>query len=118
MSQIVTCPPAGCKTINTSACIFYEGPSLLYTNVKTNDSVEVVIQKFDDFFQGIGSGLTINVLTDYRSNFEESDGKVYDGFLLNGVITITRTIDGNLENAINLTNLEADWTNRLILTYI
>lgn len=248
MAQIVTCPPAGCKTINTSACIFYEGPSLLFTGIKTNDSVEAVIQKFDAYLQGVipgigsdqisfekdvfeiahgfsvgdairhdgikwvkaqadllansgtvgvisdifdtnnftyqfggllaiggpwsdgvsyflntsvaggivteevytegqvrefigtgtpdgllleldlgdlysgttpGGGATpINIVTEYRSNFEESDGKVYAGYLLNSVITITRTLDGVLENAINLTNLETDWTNRLTLTYI
>lgn len=245
MAQIVTCPPAGCKTIQTSACVFYEGPSLLYTGIKTNDSVEVVIQKFDSFLQGIipgigsdtisfekdqfqiahglvvgnairndngvwvraqantlgnsgtvgivsavfdtnnftyqfgahfddgvtvwlegesyflsttvpggivleevysggevrefiGTGTSDGLLieldlgdlfqegvnpgniavTSYRSSFEVSDGKVYAGYLLNSVITITRTIDGILENAINLTNLEADWTNRLSLTYI
>ena len=65
-----------------------------------------------------GDGLTLNSVTDYRSSFEVSDGKVYAGYILNGGIVITRTIDGNLENAINLTNLEADWANRLLLTYI
>lgn len=246
MVQIVTCPPVGCKTINTSACIFYEGPSLLFTGISTNDSVEVVIQKFDAYLQGVipgigsesisfekdvfqiahglvlgdairhdgtiwvraqantlansgtigiisavfdtnnftyqfgghllvggpwsdgisyflsidvaggiveeesyddgevrefigtgtpngllieldlgdifGTGLVNpsdpNIVTNYRSSFEVTDLKVYAGYLLNGVITITRTIDGILENAINLTNLEADWTNRLNLTYI
>lgn len=246
MTQIVTCPPAGCKTINTSACIFYEGPSLLFTGISTNDSVEVVIQKFDAYLQGVlpgiasdqisfekdvfqiahgfiigdairnisgswvkaqadelansgtvgvisdvfdtnnftyqfgghllvggpwsdgisyfleidiaggivpeeiysegqvrefigtgtpdgllleldlgdifGTGLVNpsdpNTVTNYRSSFEIIDERVYAGYLFNGVITITRTIDGILENAINLTNLEADWTNRLNLTYI
>ncbi len=246
MAQIVTCPPVGCKTINTSACVFYEGPSLLFTGISTNDSVEIVIQKFDAYLQGIIPGIgsdaisfevdvfqiahglvigdairhngtiwvkaqanilansgtvgivsdvfdtnnftyqfgghllvggpwsdgvsyflsigtegaivpeetydeevrefigtgtpngllieldlgdlygkvtspgpgPINTVTSYRSSFEEVDEKVYAGYFLNGVITITRTIDGILENAINLTNLETDWTNRLSLTYI
>jgi hypothetical protein len=65
-----------------------------------------------------GGGLVLNTITNYRSIFESVDGKVYAGYLLNTVITITRTLDGVLENAINLTNLEADWTNRLNLTYI
>jgi hypothetical protein len=117
MSQIVTCPPAGCKTILSSACVFYEGPTLLATGVNTNDSVEVIIQKFNDIFSG-GGGLDLNTVTDYRSSFEIVDGKVYAGYLLNDVITITRTIDGNLESATNLTNLETDWTNRLSLTYV
>lgn len=249
MTQIVTCPPAGCKTINTSACIFYEGPVLLTTGINTNDSVEVVIQKIDEYlttfvgmapgdnetiikkdvfqiahgfapgdairnangiwvkaqaniyansgtvgvvsavfdtnnftyqwggylesgswelgesyflstivpggieleeqysagqvreFIGTGTehgllleldlgdlyessvtpgdpGGAINTVTDYRSSFEIVDGKVYAGYLLNGGIVITRTIDGVLENAQNLTNLEVDWINRLNLTYI
>lgn len=249
MAQIVTCPPAGCKSINTSACIFYEGPSLIYTGIKTNDSIEVVIQKINDFLQatlptlgsdqisfekevfqiahglqvgdairnenGIwvraqadilensgtvgvvsdvfdtnnftyqfgghltsgtwtsgvsyflsvdvpgaivpeqapygtgqvrefigtgtpdgllleldlgdlntggvvsgGGGGAVNDVESYRSVFEVSDGKVYAGYLLNSVPVITRTIDGILETAQNLTNLEADWTNRLSLTYI
>ena len=116
MAQIVTCPPAGCKTINTSACIFYEGPSLIYTGIKTNDSIEIALQKLDSYLQG--GGISINTVTSYRSSFEVSDGKVYAGYLLNSVITITRTLDGILENATGLTNLEADWTNRLSLTYI
>lgn len=248
MPQIVTCPPAHCKTILSSACVFYEGPTLLNTGINTNDSVEVIIQKIDEYLQnnvpgtgggetsfeqdvfqiahgfqvgdairnangvwvkaqanifansgtvgvvsdvfdtnnftyqfgghlvgggpwlegesyflstsvpgGIvleesysggqvreflgtgtehgllleidlgdlyqsgvvpGEGLVLNTVTNYRSSFESVDGKVYAGYLLNGGITITRTINGILENAINLTNLEADWLNRLILTYV
>jgi len=252
MAQIVTCPPAGCKTILSSACVFYEGPALMTTGVNTNDSVEVIIQKIDEYltinsgggpgdnetsfnkdvfqiahgFQvgdairnangvwvkaqanvfansgtvgvvsdvfdtnnftyqfaghlagggpwiegesyflsttvpgGIvleevyssgqvrefigtgtahgllleidlgdlyqsnvepgepGGGGAINTVTDYRSSFEISDGKVYAGYLLNNSPVITRTIDGNLETAQNLTNLEADWTNRLSLIYV
>jgi len=250
MAQIVTCPPAGCKTILSSACVFYQGPTLLTTGINTNDSVEVVIQKLNEYleyWQGVGPGDNetiikkdvfqiahgfvagdairrdgirwvkaqantlpnsgslgvvssvfdtnnfsyqwgghldaggpwtigtsyflstqvagqivpeedytsgqvrefigtgtehgllleidlgdlyqsgvnpgtpggpINTITDYRSSFESIDGKVYAGYLLNGGIVITRTLDGNLENAQNLTNLEADWTNRLSLTYI
>lgn len=251
MPQVVTCPPAHCKTILSSACVFYEGPTLLNTGINTNDSVEVVIQKIDDWLlanvptggggggtdtfeqsvfqiahgfvvgdairnangvwvkaqantlansgtvgvvsdvfdtnnftyqfgghlsgggpwtegesyflstttpgaivleemyddgevrefigtgtaQGLlleidlgdlwttgvitdGGGGAINLVTDYRSSFEVSDGKVYAGYLLNGSPVINRTIDGVLEVAQNLTNLETDWTNRLSLTYV
>jgi len=248
MAQVVTCPPAGCKSINTSACIFYEGPVLMTTGINTNDSVEVAIQKIDEYlsyWQGVGPGDNeniikkdvfqiahgfvvgnairhdgikwvkaqanilansgtvgvvsavfdtnnftyqwggyiasgswdlgvsyflsttvagdivleeqygsgqvrefigtgtehgllleldlgdlyesgvepgpggaINTVTSYRSSFEITDGKVYAGYLLNEGIVITRTIDGILENAQNLTNLEADWINRLNLTYV
>lgn len=247
----VTCPKSSCKTILSSACVFYEGESLLYTGIKTNDPVEIALQKIDRFlkntlptlasdqvsfekdvfqiahgllvgdavkqdvsgvwvkaqanelnnsgtlgivsdvfdtnnftyqFGGLldvggpwvngisyflsttvagqivpeeiytegqvrefigtgtpdgllieldlgdlfdsgvvntgGGGSAVNEVTEYRSSFETSDGKVYAGYLLNNTIVITRTIDGILENAINLTNLETDWTNRLSLTYV
>jgi len=245
--MITTCTKDGCPSIHSSACVFYEGPSLIYTGISTNDSVEIALQKLNDFlmtsipnagsdqisfekeaFQighnlvvgnairndagvwvkaqadvlnnsgtigivsdvrdvnnftyqfgghltgdwvdgtsyflstGVAGGIVpeenysdgqvrefigtgtpagllieldlgdiqspgvinggervpINEVTSYRSSFETSDGKVYAGYYLNNIITITRTIDGILENAINLSNLEADWTNRLSLTYI
>lgn len=249
MSQIVTCPPSGCKTIVNSACAFYYGPSLIGTGIATNDSVEVIIQKIDQYLMnnvgggpgdnetilkkdvfkiahgfsvgeairntngvwvkaqanilansgsigivcdvfdtnnfsyqwgghmdvggpwevgksyflstqvaggvvleeqysagqvreflgtgtehgllieidlgdlystsvnGGGGDINLNIVTDYRSSFESSDGKLYVGYILNNNIVITRTLDGVLENAINLTNLEADWINRLNLIY-
>lgn len=120
MAQVVTCPPAGCKTILSSACVFYEGPELLETSISTNDSVEVVIQKINEWCvdNSGGGGLVLNTVEDYRSDFEPSDNRVYDGYYLNGVEVIGRTIDGNLEYAQNLSNLEADWANRLNLTYV
>ena len=67
---------------------------------------------------GTGGGGATNTITDYRSAYESSDNKVYDGYLLNGVITITREKDSTIEFAQSLTNLETDWINRLNLTYI
>lgn len=72
----------------------------------------------EDGVLGGGGGGATNTVTSYRSSFEEIDGKVYAGYLLNSNITITRIINGILESAINLTNLETDWINRLTLTYI
>ena len=63
-------------------------------------------------------GGAAHTVTDYRSSYESIDGKIYDGYLLDTVITITRELDGTIEQAQNLTNLEIDWTNRLTLTYI
>ena len=238
-----TCIKPGCPSIHSSACVFYEGSSLIYTGINTNDSLEKAFQKLEtllstaipgagsdqvsfekDVFQighgfivgnairhdgvnwvkaqanslansgtigivsdvrdvnnftyqfggilssgswvdGVSYFLSINspgavvpeetysegevrefigtgtpdgllieldlgdlysgnvvtpdsTVTDYRSSFEASDGKIYAGYHLDSVITITRTIDGVLENAIGLTNLEADWINRLSLTYV
>ena len=56
-------------------------------------------------------------VTDYRSSYENNQ-YIYAGYLLDSVITITRTINHIVENAQSLTDLETDWTNRLTLTYI
>jgi len=66
---------------------------------------------------GTGGGAS-HTVTDYRSSYEIVDGKIYDGYLLDTVITITREINGVIESATGLTNLETDWTNRLTLTYV
>jgi len=66
---------------------------------------------------GGGGGGPTNTVTDYRSSFE-ADGYVYAGYLLNSVITITKTFDGVINTATGLTDLETDWTNRLTLTYV
>jgi hypothetical protein len=70
-----------------------------------------------NFDIGAGGGAS-NTVTSYRSSWEVSDGKIYDGYLLNAVITITREINGVIETATGLTDLETDWTNRLSLTFI
>lgn len=116
--MIVTCPRSQCTDLISSACVFYEGMSLLNTNIKTNDSVEIAIQKIDQAIGTGGGGTPLNVVEDYRSSFEEIDNRVYAGYNLNTLPAITRTIDGVLQNAINLTNLETDWANRLNLTYV
>ena len=48
----------------------------------------------------------------------EADEYIYSGFLINGVIVIKRVKDSIEEFAQGLTALEADWTNRLTLSYI
>ena len=124
----ISCPKNQCKTLTSSACVFYEGESLLYTGITTNMPIETALQTLDSFLQeNIGEGgecncpdptPIYNTVASYRSSFEESDDNVYAGYLLNSITTITRTINGNLENAINLTNLEVNWLNRLTLTYV
>ena len=66
----------------------------------------------------LSTGSTGHTVTSYRSDFEETNKYVYAGYLLDGIITITRTINHVVENAQSLTNLETDWINRLVLTYI
>ena len=64
-----------------------------------------------------GGGGAVNEVTDYRSSYE-TDGYIYSGMLLNTSPYIIRTINNTTETAQSLTDLEADWANRLNLTYI
>jgi hypothetical protein len=65
-----------------------------------------------------GGGGAVNTVTNYRSSFEV-DGWIYAGYLLNSVEVIERELNGVTEVASDTTgNLEGDWINRLILTYI
>ena len=41
------CTTDKCPQILDSSCVFYEGPSLIFSGINTNDSVEVVIQKLN-----------------------------------------------------------------------
>lgn len=41
------CTTDKCPQILDSSCVFYEGPTLLFSGINTNDSVEVVIQKLN-----------------------------------------------------------------------
>ena len=41
------CTTDKCPQILDSSCVFYEGPTLIYSGINTNDSVEVVIQKLN-----------------------------------------------------------------------
>lgn len=58
----------------------------------------------------------VPVVTDYRSSFE-SDLFIYSGYNLDDVPVIKRVQDDIEEVAVNVTNLEIDWSNRLNLTY-
>ena len=41
------CTTDKCPQILDSSCVFYEGPTLIYSGINTNDSVETVIKKLD-----------------------------------------------------------------------
>ena len=41
------CTTDKCPQILDSSCVFYEGPTLLFSGINTNDSVETVIQKLN-----------------------------------------------------------------------
>ena len=58
-------------------------------------------------------------LADYRSEYEPIGKLIYVGYNVNGNPYIYRVdISNNIEWAQNLKDLEADWTNRLTLTYV
>lgn len=116
--MVVTCPKSACPTVLSSSCVFYEGKSLLYLNISTNDSLEIALQKLDETIENLeNNGNTTNTVESYRSSCED-DLKVYAGYILNNNIKITRIKNGLLEIAVDLTDLEIDWNNRLNLTYV
>jgi hypothetical protein len=68
----------------------------------------------NEVFGNVGS----NTVKYYRSFFE-TDLYIYAGYNLNGVEVIERELNGIIQIAQDTTgDLEADWLNRLILTYV
>ena len=45
------CTTDKCPQILDSSCVFYEGTSLIFSGINTNDSVETVIQKLNLKFE-------------------------------------------------------------------
>jgi hypothetical protein len=98
---------------------FYTIPVTPYDN-----GVPMDVNSFGDFLifhsgesgGSGGGGIDTLPVTDYRSSFE-ADYFVYSGFILNFVPVIKRTKDNVEQVAQNVTDLETDWDNRLLLTY-
>ena len=44
----VICSTGECPVILDAQCVFYEGANLVCTGVNTNDSLQVVIEKFNE----------------------------------------------------------------------
>ena len=65
---------------------------------------------------GTGSGVGGDTVASYRSDAVGTT--IYAGYLLNGSPVITRYIEGVIATAQGVTDLETDWANRLILTYV
>lgn len=70
----VTCSAPVCPVILNSSCVFYEGESLVYTGINTNDSLQVALQKID---AALGVTTVVNI---YNSD---------------GVLTGNRTVSMN-----------------------
>ena len=45
----VRCTATPCPVILSAVCVFYEGPNLIYTGINTNDNLQVVIEKLNDY---------------------------------------------------------------------
>ena len=58
-----------------------------------------------------------SLVSSYRADYEVSDGYIYSGFLQNLVPIIRRTKDSIKTQAIGVTDLTTDWTNRLTLNW-
>jgi hypothetical protein len=56
----VICGASPCPLILSSSCVFYEGEELIYIDVQTNDSLQVVLQKINQAFVNSGIGFIFN----------------------------------------------------------
>ena len=71
------CTTDKCPQILDSSCVFYEGASLIFSGINTNDSVETVIQKLNlklESFPGIN-------LNNYYKKTETYSQTEINGFL-------------------------------------
>lgn len=83
----------------------------------TPDGLLLELDLGDLYNTSVIPGDLTNIVIDYRSSFE-ADLYVYAGYLLNGTPVIEREKEGVTQTALSVTDLETDWVNRLILTYI
>lgn len=52
----VTCSAEPCPVILNATCVFYEGNTLVYTGIVTNDNLQTALQKIDQKFQDSNLG--------------------------------------------------------------
>jgi len=52
----VNCTAKPCPVILDSTCVFYSGGKLLYTGIKTNDNLQIALEKIDAKFQDANIG--------------------------------------------------------------
>jgi hypothetical protein len=52
----VTCSAEPCPVILNATCVFYEGNTLVYTGIVTNDNLQTALQKIDQKFQDADLG--------------------------------------------------------------
>ena len=54
----ILCTADMCPVILNSTCVFYEGNTLIYTGITTNDSLQTALQKIDAKFGDAMVGYT------------------------------------------------------------
>ena len=85
------CTTDKCPQILDSSCVFYEGPTLLFSGINTNDSVEVVIQKLNLKLESIPG---INL--DNYYNKQEINNIIKEYIPLSGTL-LNYPVIGNIE---------------------
>ena len=87
------CTTDKCPQILDSSCVFYEGASLIFSGINTNDSVETVIQKLNLKLESF----PIFNLNNYYNKTETYSQTEINGFLSEKQNTIGYTPE-NVEN--------------------
>jgi hypothetical protein len=101
----INCGYIGCPDIIDSSCVFYEGQSLIYTGINTNDTIQTSLQKIDAKIQSIlanstlqGSG-TINKLAKWAAATNLTNSNITDD-------GTTISINSSIVNIIGSTELK------------
>ncbi len=92
------CTTDKCPQILDSSCVFYEGTSLIFSGINTNDSVEVVIQKLNLKLESIPG---INLDNYYTKNEA-------DNLFLNYYIKTETYSQTQIDNIVSDLELEID----------
>ena len=99
----VLCTADMCPVILNSTCVFYEGPTLIYTGITTNDSVQTALQKIDAKFGDamVGYTFTNGVYQSVAGAPVGLGGSLIANTSIGGNFTLTFT--GNLQAAKHIT---------------
>lgn len=92
----------GCKFTLSSYCVFYEGESLLYTGIVTNDNLQTALQKIDQAFSNASLGYAfVNGTTLISGNQAGLGGSLIQDTSITGNYKVT--FEGQLESSAFIT---------------
>lgn len=83
----ISCSAQVCPVILNATCVFYEGETLVYTGIVTDDNLQTALQKIDAKFQDAGLGYIFN-----NGVIQTSPGQPVG---LGGTMIQDTTIDGD-----------------------